>query len=349
MALSALHLFYHAEKEKRKMKVLVTGAGGFIGSHLVEALVRQGKSVKAFVRYNSANRWGWLETLPSEILHEVEVFAGDLCDPFGVQKAVSGCEQIYHLGALISIPYSYHSPKMFVETNIGGTLNLLQAALEQGVTKIVHTSTSEVYGTALFTPITEDHPLQGQSPYAASKIGADQLVLSFYRSFNLPVTICRPFNTYGPRQSARAVIPTIILQIVSGKRKIKLGALHPTRDFSFIQDTVDGFCALGEAEGVEGEVLNLGSGWDISIKDTALMIAEIMGTSIEFEVEEARLRPAKSEVSRLLSSHRKMTEKTGWEPRWGGREGLRKGLALTIDWFLRPENQRYYKPFLYNI
>lgn len=331
------------------MKVLVTGAGGFIGSHLVETLVRRGKLVKAFVHYNSENRWGWLETLSSDILNEVEIIPGDLCDPFGVKKAVSGCEQIYHLGALISIPYSYQSPKTFIETNVGGTLNLLQAALESGVKKFIHTSTSEVYGSALFTPITEDHPLQAQSPYAASKIGADQLALSFYRSFDLPVTICRPFNTYGPRQSARAIIPTIILQLASGKKNIRLGALHPTRDFSFIQDTVEGFCVLGETDGLEGEVLNLGSGWDISIKDIACLIAEIMGVSVQLEVEDVRLRPAKSEVDRLLSSHQKMTEKTGWKPRWGNQEGLRRGLDLTIEWFNRPENRKYYKPFLYNI
>jgi NAD dependent epimerase/dehydratase len=331
------------------MKVLVTGAGGFIGSHLVESLIHLGKSVKAFVHYNSRNSWGWLEIFNPEIKKALEIFTGDICDPFSVKEAMKDCDLVYHLAALISIPYSFHSPKMYVDINVKGTLNVLQAARELGVQRVIHTSTSEVYGTALFTPITEDHPLQGQSPYAASKIGADHLALSFYRTFNLPVIICRPFNTYGPRQSARAVIPTIILQIASGRQKIELGALHPTRDFSYIQDTVEGFLALAEAEEVAGEVLNLGSGFEVSIGDTALLIAEIMGVPIEFECQENRLRPEKSEVERLLSSNQKMLTKTKWIPRWSGKDGLQRGLSLTIDWFLDKDNSKYYKPTLYNI
>jgi NAD dependent epimerase/dehydratase len=256
---------------------------------------------------------------------------------------------VMHLAALISIPYSYHSPATYVNVNINGTLNVLQAARELGVQRVIHTSTSEVYGTALFVPITEEHPLQGQSPYSASKIGADQMALSFHRSFDLPVTICRPFNTYGPRQSARAVIPTIILQISSGQRRIKLGALHPTRDFNYVQDTVDGFLALATAKGVEGEVINLGTGFDISIKDVAELIAEMMGVQIEFDQEEERFRPAKSEVERLQAANQKALQMIGWAPRFGGKEGLKRGLALTIDWFRRKENLNQYKSSLYNI
>jgi len=330
-------------------KVLVTGAGGFIGSHLVETLIRQGQTVRAFVHYNSRNSWGWLDTCEPELRSRLEVFAGDICDPFGVKDAMRGCDLVMHLAALISIPYSYNSPATYIAVNINGTLNVLQAARELGVQRVVHTSTSEVYGTPLFVPITEKHPLQGQSPYSASKIGADQLALSFYRSFDLPVTICRPFNTYGPRQSARAVIPTIILQINSGQRRIKLGALSPTRDFNYVQDTVDGFLAVASAKGVEGEVINLGTGFDISIEGVARLIAGMMGVQIEFDQEEERLRPAKSEVERLQASNQKALQIAGWAPRFGGREGLERGLALTIDWFTRKENLNKYKSTYYNI
>ncbi len=331
------------------MKVLVTGAGGFIGSHLVETLIRQGYTVKAFVHYNSLNSWGWLDTFKPELRDSLEVFPGDICDPFGVKTAMEGCHLVFHLAALIAIPYSYHSPKMYVDVNVQGTLNVLQAARELGVQRIIHTSTSEVYGSALFVPITEEHPLQGQSPYSATKIGADQLVLSFYLSFNLPVTICRPFNTYGPRQSARAVIPTIILQLASGQKKINLGALHPTRDFTYVQDTADGFLAIASAKNIEGEVLNLGTGFDISIGDTARLIAEIMEVQIEFDCQEDRLRPLKSEVERLQASNSKALQQAGWTPQWTGIDGFKRGLALTIDWFRQKENLNRYKPSIYNI
>lgn len=331
------------------MKVLVTGAGGFIGSHLVEALIGQGQSVRAFVHYNSRNTWGWLDACEPGPQGRLEVFTGDICDPFGVKDAMGGCDLVMHLAALIAIPYSYHSPGTYVDVNIKGTLNVLQAARELGVQRIIHTSTSEVYGTALFVPITEKHPLQGQSPYSATKIGADQLALSFYRSFDLPVTICRPFNTYGPRQSARAVIPTIILQISSGQRRIQIGALRPTRDFNYVQDTVDGFLALATAKGVEGEVINLGTGFDISIEEVAQLIAELMGVQIDFDLQDERLRPAKSEVERLQASSQKALQMTGWAPRFGGREGLKRGLVLTIDWFTKKENLNQYKSRHYSI
>ena len=330
-------------------KVFITGAGGFIGSHLTETLLRQGYSVAAFVHYSSRNAWGWLDECEPELRSHLQVHAGDIRDPFGVKNAMIGCDLVLHLAALIAIPYSYHSPASYVDVNINGTLNILQAARDLGVQRVVHTSTSEVYGTALFTPITEDHPLQGQSPYSATKIGADALALSYYRSFDLPVTICRPFNTYGPRQSARAVIPTIILQIVNGQRRVRVGALEPRRDFGYVQDTVDGFLALATAEGVDGQAINLGTGFDISIEDTARLIAEIMGVEIEFDLQTERLRPPRSEVERLQASNQKALKLTGWSPRFGGKEGFMRGLALTIDWFKREENRSRYKSELYNI
>src|SRR3990172_4043977 len=254
-------------------KILVTGADGFIGSHLTEALVRAGHDVRAFVYYNSFNSWGWLDHSPRDIRQQLDVFAGDIRDPHGVKTAMRGCDTVMHLAALIAIPYSYHSPDSYVETNIRGTLNVLQAARELELHKVVHTSTSEVYGTARSVPINEEHPLQGQSPYAATKIGADQLALSFQRAFGTPVTVIRPFNTYGPRQSARAIIPTVISQLASGERRIKLGALHPTRDFSFVDDTVRGFIAIAQAAGAVGQVVNLGTNFEISIRDLAQLIA----------------------------------------------------------------------------
>lgn len=330
-------------------KVLVTGADGFIGSHLVEELIRQGYSVKAFVLYNSFNSWGWLDRSPKNIVDNLEVFAGDIRDAYGVKEAMKGCDTVLHLAALIAIPYSYHSPATYVDTNITGTLNVIQAAKELEITKVVHTSTSEVYGTAQFVPITEDHPLQGQSPYSASKIGADQIAMSFYYSFATPVAIIRPFNTYGPRQSARAVIPTVITQIANGHRKIKLGALHPTRDFNYVKDTVQGFIKIAESEKSVGEVINIGSNFEISIGETVKLIAEAMGVEIEIETDEVRLRPEKSEVNRLWADNTKAKKLVGWEPMYGGRDGFKLGLQETAEWFINPANLLGYKSDRYNI
>ncbi len=329
--------------------ILITGADGFIGSHLTETLVRMGYKVRALVYYNSFNSWGWLDESPEEIRNEFEVFVGDVRDPYGVKTAMKNCDAVLNLAALIAIPFSYHSPDMYVDTNVKGTLNVVQAARELGVKKVVQTSTSEVYGTAQFVPITEDHPLQGQSPYSASKIGADQIALSFYRSFGVPVTILRPFNTYGPRQSARAVIPTIITQIASGVRRIKLGALSPTRDFNYVNDTVRGFIAALESDAAVGEVINIGSNYEISIGDTARLIAEVMGAEIEIETDEERLRPEKSEVNRLWADNSKAKRLLGWEPQWGGRTGFKRGLTETAEWFTKPENLKRYKVDIYNI
>jgi dTDP-glucose 4,6-dehydratase len=331
------------------MKVLVTGADGFIGSHLTEALVRAGHEVRAFVLYNSFNSWGWLDRCADDVRGRFEVFAGDVRDPNGVREAMKGCEAVLHLAALIAIPYSYHSPDTYVDTNIKGTLNVLQAAREQGLRRIVHTSTSEVYGTARFVPITESHPLQGQSPYSASKIGADQLAYSFYASFGLPVVIARPFNTYGPRQSARAVIPTIITQIANGRRKIQLGAVSPTRDFNYVQDTVRGFIAALESDKGLGEVVNFGSNFEISVGDTAMLIAEAMGAEIEIVTDEARMRPEKSEVERLWADNSKAAELFGWRPSYGGRDGFKRGLMETATWFQDPKNLQAYKADIYNL
>ncbi|MFH2135429.1 MAG: NAD-dependent 4,6-dehydratase LegB [Pseudomonadota bacterium] len=330
-------------------KILVTGADGFIGSHLTETLVRQGYDVRAFVLYNSFNSWGWLDDCAPDVAGKFEVFSGDVRDPYGVKKAMQGCDTVMHLAALIAIPYSYHSPDTYVDTNVKGTLNIVQAARELGVKKVVHTSTSEVYGTARFVPITEEHPLQGQSPYSATKIGADQIAMSFYNAFDTPVSTIRPFNTYGPRQSARAFIPTVITQIASGKRKIKLGALHPTRDFNFVMDTVKGFISIAEAEQAIGEVINIGSNFEVSMGETVQMIAEIMGVDIEIETDEVRLRPEKSEVERLWADNSKAKKLTGWEPLYGGQEGFKRGLAETIAWFTNPANLKNYKPDIYNI
>lgn len=331
------------------MKVLVTGADGFIGSHLTELLVKQGYDVRAFVLYNSFNTWGWLDHCDPAVKNKFEVFAGDIRDPHGVKTAMKGCDAVLHLAALIAIPYSYHSPDTYVDTNVKGTLNIVQAARELGVQKVVHTSTSEVYGTARFVPITEEHPLQGQSPYSASKIGADQMALSFYSAFNTPVAVLRPFNTYGPRQSARAVIPTIISQIASGQTTIKLGALTPTRDFSFVEDTARGFMKAMETEATNGTVTNIGSGFEISVHDTAKLIASLMGKNIQFELDEERVRPEKSEVERLFASYEKAKTIMDWEPLYGGEEGFKKGLTKTIDWFLDKENLAKYKIDRYNI
>ncbi len=333
----------------KNKKILVTGADGFIGSHLTEELLRRGYNTRAFVFYNSFNSWGWLDCLDRELLNSLEVFSGDIRDPHGVKQAMKGCDVALHLAALIAIPYSYHSPDTYVDTNIKGTLNVVQAARELGVEKVVHTSTSEVYGTAQFVPITEEHPLQGQSPYSASKIGADQIAMSFYSSFDTPVAIIRPFNTYGPRQSARAFIPTVITQIASGKRTLKLGALHPTRDLNYVADTVSGFIAVAENSNSIGQVINVGSNYEISMGETAAMIAEIMDAEIEIETDSTRLRPAKSEVERLWADTSKAQSLLQHEAHYAGKDGLRRGLAETVEWFTVPENLKLYKPDIFNI
>ena len=329
--------------------ILVTGADGFIGSHLVESLVRKGYKVRAFVFYNSFNSWGWLDHCSSDIKDQFEVFAGDIRDPYGVRCAMKGCDAVLHLAALIGIPYSYHSPDTYIDTNIKGTLNILQAARDLDIRRLIHTSTSEVYGTAKFVPITEDHPLQGQSPYSASKIAADQLAFSFYASFDLPVIIARPFNTYGPRQSARAVIPTIITQIANGKRELDLGSTSPTRDFNFIKDTVSGFIAALESNNGLGEVVNFGSNYEISILEIINLISELMGKSVVAVSDMSRIRPSKSEVERLWADNKKAERLLGWKPEHAGIEGLKIGLLETIKWFLDYKNLSLYKSNSYNI
>lgn len=331
------------------MKLLITGADGFIGSHLTEALVRAGHDVRAFVLYNSFNSWGWLDRCAPDVRGAFEVFAGDVRDPHGVKAAMQGCDAVLHLAALIAIPYSYHSPDTYVDTNIKGTLNVVQAARELGVSKVVHTSTSEVYGTARFVPITEEHPLQGQSPYSASKIGADQIAMSFYAAFGTPITVVRPFNAYGPRQSARAVIPTIITQIAKGATQVRLGATRPTRDFNYVSDTVAGFVAALASPRSTGEVINIGSNYEISIGDTARLIGELMGTEVRILTDEQRLRPEKSEVGRLWASNDKARQLLGWTPCYAGPEGFRRGLEETIAWFCEPTNLSAYKTNIYNL
>lgn len=323
-------------------KILVTGADGFIGSHLVESLVRKGCKVRALTQYNSFNSHGWLDSLPPDVQKTIEFSPGDIRDPFLVKESMKGCSVVFHLAALIAIPYSYVSPASYVDTNVHGTLNVVQAARDLSIDKVLHTSTSEVYGSAQFVPITEEHPISGQSPYSASKIGADQLALSFYKSFGTPVSVVRPFNTYGPRQSARAVIPTIIAQIASGKKEIRLGALEPTRDLLFVRDTVKGFMAIAEAECTDGEVINLGTGHEISIGNLAAMIAETMDASIAVVPDQERLRPEKSEVDRLLADASKAKNLTGWSAEFSGLVGLRAGLVETIDWFCAPANLARY-------
>ncbi|MDD3365319.1 MAG: NAD-dependent 4,6-dehydratase LegB [Syntrophomonas sp.] len=333
----------------KNKKILITGADGFIGSHLTEELVRTGHDVRAFVLYNSFNSWGWLDQAPQDIQDNLEVFAGDIRDPHGVKEAMQGCDVVMHLAALVAIPYSYHSPDTYVDTNIKGTLNILQAARELDTEKVVCTSTSEVYGTARYVPIDEDHPLQGQSPYSATKIASDQMALAFYKSFGTPVAIIRPFNTYGPRQSARAVIPTVITQIASGQRVIKLGAVHPTRDFNYMKDTVGGFIAVAKTDIAVGEVINIGSNYEISIGGLVELIAEIMQVKVEIQTEQERLRPEKSEVERLWADNTKAKKLTGWEPQYAGHEGLKRGLTDTIAWFSDRENLKKYRSGIYNL
>lgn len=324
-------------------KTLITGADGFIGSHLVEQLIKEGKKVKAFIYYNSFGNWGWLDTFPKELLDEIEIFAGDIRDPNGVRTAMNEVDEVFHLAALIAIPFSYHSPDSYVDTNIKGTLNVLQAARDLGTERILVTSTSEVYGTAQYVPIDEKHPFQGQSPYSATKIGADRLAESFYRSFEMPITIVRPFNTYGPRQSARAVIPTVIIQLLSGMTEIKLGSLTPTRDFNYVKDTVQGFIDIARSDKTIGQEINIASQQEISIGQLAQELIDQINPAARIICDEQRLRPEKSEVNRLLGSNKLIRELTAWEPKYS----LKEGLAETIE-FLK-ENLSRYKADIYNL
>lgn len=324
-------------------RVLVTGADGFIGSHLTEELIKAGYEVKAFVFYNSFNKWGWLDTLPDEVMKHIEIFTGDIRDPNGVRTAIQGVDVVFHLAALIAIPFSYHSPDSYVDTNIKGTLNVLQAARDRSLERVLVTSTSEVYGTAQYIPIDENHPFQGQSPYSATKIGADRLSESFYRSFGLPVTIVRPFNTYGPRQSARAVIPTIITQLLNGSEEIKLGALTPTRDFNYVKDTAAGFIAIAQSDNTIGEEINIATQNEISIGSLAQTIIDQINPKARIICDEQRLRPEKSEVNRLLGSNKKIMTLTDWKPKYT----LSEGLSETISWI--KDNISGYKSNIYNI
>lgn len=324
-------------------KILVTGADGFIGSHLTEELVRQGHKVKAFAYYNSFNTWGWLDTLPEEILKEIEIFTGDIRDPNGVRESMKGIDEVHHLAALIAIPFSYHSPDSYVDTNIKGTLNVLQAARDLDTKRILVTSTSEVYGTAQYVPIDEKHPFQGQSPYSATKIGADRIAESFHKSFEMPITIVRPFNTYGPRQSARAVIPTIITQLLAGKEEIKLGALSPTRDFNYVKDTVNGFIEIAKAHNTIGEEINIATQQEISIRQLAQEMIKQINPNAKIICEEERLRPEKSEVNRLLGSNEKIKSLTNWSMQYS----LEQGLAETIEWIRN--NLDKFKTDIYNV
>lgn len=331
--------------ELKGKKVLVTGADGFIGSHLVEHLLEEECQVKAFVYYNSFNSWGWMDTFSQDKLDQIEIFAGDIRDPNGVRTAVEGCDVVFHLAALIAIPFSYHSPDSYVDTNVKGTLNVLQACKDLKVERLLVTSTSEVYGTALYAPIDEKHPKQGQSPYSASKIGADHMAESFYRSFDLPVTIVRPFNTFGPRQSARAVIPTIITQLAAGKEEIKLGALSPTRDLLFVKDTARGFAEIAKSDEAIGQEVQIATNEEISIGDLAQNIIDIMNPNAKIISDEVRLRPEKSEVNRLIGTNNKISKMTNWKRSYSLEDGLKE----TIEWFTNKENLSKYKANIYNI
>lgn len=325
------------------MKLLISGADGFIGSHLTEALLEAGYNVKAFVYYNSFNNWGWLDTLPKEKLSQIEIFTGDIRDPNGVRTAMKDVDMVFHLAALIAIPFSYHSPDSYVDTNIKGTLNVLQAARDLETSRVLVTSTSEVYGTAQYVPIDEQHPFQGQSPYSATKIGADRLAESFYRSFDMPISIVRPFNTYGPRQSARAVIPTIISQLLAGKEEIKLGSLTPTRDFNFVKDTANGFVEIAKSDKTIGEEINIATQQEISIGELAQEIIDQINPNAKIVCEEQRLRPEKSEVNRLLGSNEKIKCLTNWRPQYTFEQGIQE----TIEWM--KQNMDAYKTDIYNV
>jgi NAD dependent epimerase/dehydratase len=327
----------------KNKKILITGADGFIGSHLTEMLVKEGANVKALSQYNSFNYWGWIEDI--NCLNDIEVLNGDIRDPHYCKYITKDTDVVFHLAALIAIPYSYVAPSSYVDTNINGTLNIIQACLENNVQRVIHTSTSEVYGTAKYVPIDENHPIQAQSPYSASKIGADNMAMSFYNAFNLPLTIARPFNTYGPRQSARAVIPTIITQIANGVKSIKLGDITPTRDFNYVEDTCRGFIQLAKCEKAIGETVNIGSNFEISISDTLDLIKEIMQSDVEFITEQQRIRPEKSEVFRLWCDNSKIHSLTGFEPKYSIKNGLEK----TIEWFKNPKNLEKYKANIYNV
>lgn len=332
-----------------RKKILITGADGFIGSHLTETLVRLGFDARAFVQYNSFNSWGWLDNCSVDIADKFEVVLGDVRDQDSVTKAMNGCDVVLHLAALIAIPYSYSAPESYFATNLTGTLNILRAGRALGIERIIQTSTSEVYGTAKFVPITEEHPLQSQSPYSASKTAADQLTLSFFHSYESPVAILRPFNVYGPRQSARALIPTVITQIASGLQEIKLGALSPTREFNFVDDTVRGFINALHADDIFGEVINIGNGFEISVGEITSLIAELMGADVRVVSDEARLRPKGSEVERLCSDNKKAQRLLGWTPEYGDLAGLKRGLKETIDWFSKSENLVRYRPDSYTV
>ena len=326
-----------------KKNILITGADGFIGSHLTEMLLKKGYKVKALSQYNSFNNWGWLEDIPQN--NNLEVVSGDIRDPHFCKEITKDIDIVFHLAALIAIPYSYVAPDSYVDTNVKGTLNICQAAKENGVSRVIHTSTSEVYGTAQYVPIDEKHPKQAQSPYSASKIGADAMAISFYNAFELPVTIARPFNTYGPRQSARAIIPTIISQIAVGKKQIKLGDLSPTRDFNYVKDTCRGFIALAESDDTIGKEINIASNYEISMKDTLELIKKIMKSDVEFITDEQRLRPEKSEVFRLWGDNKLIKELTDFDVKYP----IEKGLKKTINWFTRQENLKKYKTDIYNV
>jgi len=328
-----------------RKKILITGADGFIGSHLVERLLEENCQIKAFVYYNSFNSWGWLDTFPEDKLKDLEIFAGDIRDPNGVRTAIKDVNVVFHLAALIGIPFSYHSPDSYIDTNIKGTLNVLQACREYDIERVVITSTSEVYGTAQYIPINEKHPFQGQSPYSASKIGADKIAESFYRSFKVPVVIARPFNTYGPRQSARAVIPTIITQLLNSSKEVYLGSLHPTRDLNYVSDICNGFIALAKCDIAIGKEINIGSQTEISVGDLANLLIEIIGTNVKIVSEDVRKRPEKSEVERLVCDSGLMKELTGWRP----EISLKEGLVKTIEWFKDKERLKKYKSDIYNI
>jgi NAD dependent epimerase/dehydratase len=330
-------------RKKAMTKVFVTGADGFIGSHLVESLVTHGHDVRAFVQYNSLNSWGWLDDISPCMKRQIEVVAGDIRDQEQLMRSVLHCDVVFHLAALIAIPYSYQAPSAFVATNMMGTLNVLNAAREANVDLFIQTSTSEVYGSAQFVPITEEHPLVGQSPYSASKIGADQMAIAYHRSFEVPVCVLRPFNTYGPRQSARAIIPTIITQILQGKKEIELGTLAPTRDFNYVQDTVNGFLSVLGNQKVIGEVINIGSNFEISIEETVNTIKHVMGSDVEVVTSARRIRPQNSEVDRLFSSNEKAKRLLGWSPEYAGREGFSQGVQNTVNWFKNNNNIQHYR------